>query len=101
MTKMVEMTKKKSNDKEEIEMTKMAVIQSRSPYESFAKLSKTVKTVIPDKRSAIRNPGIKELVPRLHGDDVWIPACVGMTKLAVLCGCAKFSSIFSARTFSI
>jgi len=28
MTKMVEMTKKKSNDKEEIEMTKMAVIQS-------------------------------------------------------------------------
>jgi len=28
MTKMVEMTKKKSNDKEEIEMTKMAVVQS-------------------------------------------------------------------------
>ena len=57
----------------------------------FCTTTKIIKAVIPDKRGAIRNPGIKELVPRLRGDDVWIPACVGMTKLAVLCGCAKFS----------
>ncbi|MCE5212590.1 MAG: hypothetical protein LLG40_13690 [Deltaproteobacteria bacterium] len=47
--------------------------------QSIRNACKTQQFVIPGKRSATRNPVIKELVPRLRGDDAWIPAFAGMT----------------------
>jgi hypothetical protein len=68
-----------------------AIHPDRLLYESFDQLSKIIKTVIPDKRNAIRIPGIIELVPRFRGDNAWIPSCAGMTKLVALCGCSNLS----------
>lgn len=68
-----------------------AIHPNRLLYESFDQLSKIIKTVIPDKHSAIRNPEIIELVPRFGGDNAWITVCVGMTKLVALYGCSKLS----------